>query len=186
MKYSLILVAFFSLILSTEHLQPQSLVRPYNASSSFTFLTDTVSTPPQSSDMFTPKSRKSGTLAIALSAILPGAGQLYAERYYTIPLIYGFGAFFYSQFRVANNYYKEYCSLYSESVQLDTVMNIGNTYYKNVRDFYRDKRDEFALYLLLTYLLNIMDAYVGATLYDFDVSPQLNGSIVFRYRVPLR
>jgi hypothetical protein len=30
---------------------------------------------------------KSGNLAMLLSAVLPGSGQIYAHRYYTIPLI---------------------------------------------------------------------------------------------------
>ena len=34
---------------------------------------------------------KSGSFAMLLSALLPGAGQVYVHRYYTIPFIYGFG-----------------------------------------------------------------------------------------------
>jgi hypothetical protein len=58
--------------------------------------------------------------------------------------------------------------------------------YRNLRDFYRDQRDNFAIYLALTYLLNLVDAYVDAHLFDFTVtedfltnSPQLNVRINF-------
>ena len=37
---------------------------------------------------------KSGSLAMLLSALLPGAGQVYAHRYYTIPIFWGFGVYF--------------------------------------------------------------------------------------------
>ncbi|HOV98112.1 MAG TPA: DUF5683 domain-containing protein [Bacteroidota bacterium] len=129
---------------------------------------------------------KSGKLAIALSAALPGAGQVYAKRYYTIPIIWGCGAFFYSQYHKADSYYKDFREQYRLSVEQDTISHIGNTFYKSTRDYYHDKRDEFTLYLALTYILNIVDAYVGATLYDFDVSTQLNGGVTLRYRIPLR
>ena len=35
------------------------------------------------------------------------------------------------------------------------------------------QRDAFAWYLGILYLVNIVDAYVGAELYDFDVGPEL-------------
>lgn len=123
---------------------------------------------------------------MVLSAVLPGAGQVYAERYYTIPLIWGFGAFFYSQYNQANAYYRDFRNRYEVSVKNDTLTHTGNAYFKEVRDYYHDKRDEFLIYLAVTYILNVLDAYVGATLYDFDISPQLNGGVTLRYRISLR
>lgn len=137
------------------------------------------------STVFVPRAKKSGTLALLLSAVVPGAGQLYAERYFTIPIIWGCGAFFYSQYRVADGYYRDFKQRYEQSVRLDTINQRGNLYYKETRDYYHDKRDEFAIYLALTYVLNIVDAYVGATLYDFDISPQLDG-VTVRYSIRLR
>jgi hypothetical protein len=135
---------------------------------------------------------KSGSLAMLFSALLPGAGQVYAHRYYTIPLFWGFGVYFSSVAIKANNQYLDYRGKFSESVRLDTAiartgqLNQNETNLKDARDFYRDQRDEFILYLGLTYLLNIIDAYVGATLYDFDVSDELGGSAKIQFRVPLR
>jgi hypothetical protein len=134
---------------------------------------------------------KSGSLAMLFSAVVPGAGQLYAHRYYTIPFIYGFGIYFSSIAIKSNNQYMDYRGKFSEAVRLDTIaqtgiLNQNETGLKNARDFYRNQRDEFILYLALTYFLNIIDAYVGATLYDFDVSDELGGNAKVQFRVPLR
>ena len=134
---------------------------------------------------------KSGSLAMLLSALLPGAGQVYAHRYYTIPVWWGFGIYFGSVAFKANNQYMDYRGKFSEAVRLDTIAQSGrlNNYVQNLhdnRDFYHDQRDEFILYLSLTYILNIIDAYVGATLYDFDVSDELGGSAKIQFHVPLR
>jgi hypothetical protein len=129
---------------------------------------------------------KSGSLAMLLSALLPGAGQVYAHRYYTIPIIYGFGIYFSAIAIRANNQYLDYRGKFSESVRMDTIAHSGDQNLLSARDYYRDQRDEFILYLGLTYFLNIIDAYVGATLFDFDVSDELGGSAKIQMRVPLR
>jgi hypothetical protein len=129
---------------------------------------------------------KSGSLAMLFSALLPGAGQVYAHRYYTIPIFYGFGIYFSSIAIKANSQYMDYRGKFSESVRLDTTAHSGNQNMLSARDFYHDQRDEFILYLGLTYILNIIDAYVGATLYDFDVSDNLGGSAKIQFRVPFR
>jgi len=131
------------------------------------------------------RSAKSGSLAMLLSAVLPGAGQIYAHRYYTIPLIWGFGAYFTSIAIKANDHYLMYQKKFAESVVLDTAKHAGDAYMMSTRDFYRNQRDEYFVYLALTYFLNIIDAYVGATLYDFDVSDQLGGSAAIRFKIPL-
>jgi hypothetical protein len=129
---------------------------------------------------------KSGSLAMLFSALLPGAGQVYAHRYYTIPFIWGLGAFFTSVAIKANNQYMDYRGKFSESVRLDTIAHSGDQNLLSARDFYHDQRDEYILYLGLTYFLNLIDAYVGATLYDFDVSDELGGSAKIQFRIPLR
>lgn len=128
---------------------------------------------------------KSGTLAMLLSAVLPGAGQVYAHRYYTIPVIWGFGIFFRSQWVKADDIYRKYQTLFTQSIQLDTVFHKGFDGYRANRDIWHDYRDEFTIYIALTYILNIVDAYVSATLYSFDVSDNLGGSATIRFRIPL-
>ncbi|MCX7985012.1 MAG: DUF5683 domain-containing protein [Bacteroidetes bacterium] len=166
----------------------QTLPAQHSLTQGGSYIEDTSRTPktpslPEKLDYYH-REKKSGTLALLLSTVFPGAGQVYAERYYTIPIIWGCGVFFYSQFKVAHEYYKDFKQRYDQSVRLDTLNRKGILYYKETRDYYHDKRDEFALYIALTYLLNIVDAYVGATLYDFDISPQLNG-VTVHYKVYL-
>jgi Family of unknown function (DUF5683) len=131
------------------------------------------------------KQKKSGNLAMLLSAILPGSGQVYAHRYYTIPLIWGFGYYFFHQFIIANDNYKKYKSLYSQSLIDSTIFSNQSTYL-SWREDWHNFRDEMGFYLALTYFLNIIDAYVGATLYDFTVSDDLGGSAKIRLQIPLR
>ena len=42
--------------------------------------------------------------------------------------------------------------------------------WESVREFYRNDRDKWWIYLGLAYIANVLDAYVAANLYDFDVS----------------
>jgi hypothetical protein len=128
---------------------------------------------------------KSGSLAMLLSAILPGAGQVYAHRYYTIPIIWGCAIYFYSQWNYCNNIYKEFQGLYADSVKSTTANPKLVNYYRDTRDSFHNHRDGFAVYIALTYILNIIDAYVAATLYSFDVSDNLGGSTEIRFRIPL-
>lgn len=125
---------------------------------------------------------KSTSLAMLLSAIVPGAGQVYTERYLSIPIIWGFGVYFGKTMVDQNKRYQDYASRYAASILADTLTGQGNADLKRIRDFYRDQRDEFAVYLGLTYILNIVDAYVGAALYGFDVSPDLSGGARIRFR----
>jgi hypothetical protein len=121
-----------------------------------------------------------------LSAVAPGAGQVYAERYITIPVIWGFGLYFGKTMADQNAKYQDYASQFAASVVADTVHRTGDADLRRIRDFYRDQRDQFAVYLGLTYLLNIVDAYVGAALYGFDVSPDLSGGARIRFRMTVR
>ncbi len=127
---------------------------------------------------------KSTGLAMLLSAVAPGAGQFYAERYWTIPIIWGFGYYFGSVYLQEDKLYQDYRSQFSSSVDADTLHR-GDGNLLSLRNFYRDERDRFAIYFALTYLLNIVDAYVGASLYGFEVSENLGGSSKIQLRIPL-
>lgn len=104
--------------------------------------------------------QKSPWGAVLRSAILPGLGQFYNESYWKIPVIWGVGALLLSGWFYYDNLYEDYRDLFIET---------GNTSYKSYRDFYRDQRDNFTIYLIVTYLLNLVDAYVDAQLFDFEV-----------------
>uniref|UniRef100_A0A7V3E7J3 DUF5683 domain-containing protein n=1 Tax=Ignavibacterium album TaxID=591197 RepID=A0A7V3E7J3_9BACT len=114
----------------------------------------------QSSSDTTFQMTKSPWGAVARSAIIPGWGQFYNESYWKIPVIWGTAAWFVYNWVDNNNLYNDYRSLY-QSTQ--------NEYYRRLRNFYRDQRDNFSIYLGLLYLLNLVDAYVDAHLFDFNV-----------------
>ncbi len=120
-----------------------------------------------------------------MSMVIPGSGQIYVHRYITIPIIWGFGYYFATAWNEQNNRYIYYRDLFTASVKADSLHQ-GNGHYQSNRDFYRDDRDKFAFYLAITYILNIVDAYVGASLYSFDVSDNLGGSAAIRLRIPVQ
>lgn len=128
-----------------------------------------------SSDSLAPSGTRSPALATAMSAVLPGSGQIYAGRYWTIPLIWGFGYWFVRNYIQLDRKYDEWAANYRLSLEQGPPGGLGDRYARDLRDFYRDERDRFAFYLAITYVLNVVDAYVGASLYSFDVSEDLDG-----------
>jgi hypothetical protein len=114
--------------------------------------------------------KKSPTLAALLSAVLPGAGQFYNQSYWKIPIIDGFVVYFAYEYFRNNNLYKENRDIY---ITTQTPENPeGDLNYKSLRNFYRDQRDNFVWYFLIVYTINIIDAYVDAHLFDFDVKEE--------------
>lgn len=105
-------------------------------------------------------STKSAWTAVLLSTALPGAGQIYNESYWKAPLIWGLSGWLVYNWIQNNKEYKKYGQLYSQN-------NLES--YRTLRTFYRDQRDMFTIYLGLTYILNLVDAYVDAQLFDFTV-----------------
>ena len=104
--------------------------------------------------------QKSPWGAVGRSAILPGWGQFYNEDYWHIPVIWGLLGWFGYNWIDNNNNYKIY---------RDSFIETENNNDKYKRDFYRDQRDQFTIYIVITYFLNLVDAFVGAHLYDFSV-----------------
>jgi len=113
---------------------------------------------------------KSPGVAVLLSAVFPGAGQIYNESYWKPPVIWGLGGYWLSQWIDLNKKYQDYRGQYEAN-----PVGVNSEQIKRVRDFYHDERDRFAWYLGLLYFVNLLDAYVGAHLYDFDVGDELNG-----------
>ncbi|MBU2494801.1 MAG: hypothetical protein KJ571_19430 [Bacteroidetes bacterium] len=122
--------------------------------------------------------QKSPWGAVLRSAVIPGWGQFYNESYWKIPIVLGLIGYYSYGYNRNNDLYIEYRDKYTESLEGSAL---GNSNYKRVREFYKDQRDLFAVYFGLTYFLNLVDAYVDAHLFDFDVSenpfthsPQIN------------
>ena len=115
--------------------------------------------------------KKNAWVAMGLSAVLPGTGQLYNEDYWKIPVIWSLGGYWVYEWINNNRDYHDFRNQYTNSIT--SMTPYGDERLLRLRDFYRDQRDSFAWYLGLLYFLNLLDAYVGANLYDFDVSPDL-------------
>jgi len=110
--------------------------------------------------------KKSAWGSVLRSAVLPGFGQFNNESYWKVPLIWGVLGYLGYQWNSNNKSYKQYRDLYNASI---TPTNDGDQNYYDKREFYRDQRDMFAVFIGLSYFLNLVDAYVDAHLFDFDV-----------------
>jgi Family of unknown function (DUF5683) len=104
--------------------------------------------------------QKSPWGAVLRSALLPGLGQIYNESYIKAPIIWGGLTALVLGWRFYDKRYANYKDIYSHT---------GLSKYKDVRDFYRDQRDLMSIYIALVYVLNLVDAYVDAQLFDFNV-----------------
>lgn len=122
--------------------------------------------------------QKSPWNAVLKSALLPGLGQIYNHSYWKVPVIWGFIGWFGYNMWQNDKQYKEYKNLYQISIENGQE----NILYKRIREFYRDQRDLFAIYLGLTYFFNLVDAYVDAHLYNFELLTKNNEiKLNFRY-----
>lgn len=134
---------------------------------------------------------KSPSLALTLSALLPGAGQIYNGSYWKTPVILGFAGYFTYAIITLHDLYVDYRQRYRDSITENNPT--GNTDIRFIRDFYRDQRDRFGWYMGFLYLINLLDAYVEATLSGFDVGENLtmrvlpfvemNGISGFQFRI---
>lgn len=124
------------------------------------FLTYSQGTDSVSTDSTEYVFKKSPTGALLRSAVLPGWGQFYNESYLKIPIIAGLAAWFGYNYFSNDRQYRDYKTLYQTT---------GNRLHYLNREFYRDQRDNFAIYLGILYIANLVDAYVDAHLFDFNV-----------------
>lgn len=120
------------------------------------------------------------TKAAFKSAVLPGWGQLYNQKWWKIPIVYaGLGTSTY--FLVTNQNF--IMDINKEIVRQRAGMTPSYTsvfYNYNesrlflLKDRAARNRDISAISLVLIYLLNIVDAVVDAHLYDFSVDDDLS------------
>ena len=138
--------------------------------------------------------------AVWLGAIAPGAGQIYNGSYWKLPIVYG--GFMGCGYAISvmqgrySGYKGAYLDLYND-IQAGTVSeDPGKTYIavlpdgytlsqvggantwmntlKNRQSVYRRYRDYSILAIVVVYALSLIDAYVDAQLFDFDISPNLS------------
>ena len=120
--------------------------------------------------------------AALLSAVFPGAGQVYNKRYWKLPFVYG-GAVTFGLIIDFNhrNYIQLRNAIVFESDSDPTTTNEGTVYdnypiagLKRGRDRYRRDRDYAIILSTAFYGLVIVDSVVDAHLSAFDVSPDLS------------
>jgi hypothetical protein len=113
------------------------------------------------------KMKKSPLKAVLLSAVLPGAGQFYNRSYWKVPIIAGLIGYFGYEYINNNNKFKDYRDQYNASITPEN--EFGDLYLKSLREFYRNQRNDFVWYFMIVYVVNLVDAFVDAHLFDFDV-----------------
>lgn len=122
-----------------------------------------------------PEGYKDPKKATILSAILPGAGQVYNGKSWKVPLIYGGFAtnIFFIEFND-----RRYKALREGLFQLDqgepnNFPNLNRDGLVRQVNFWRRNRDLNYFVFIGIYALNIIDAQVDAHLSTFDVSEDL-------------
>lgn len=130
--------------------------------------------------------------ALWLAIVLPGAGQIYNRKYWKLPIIYGgFVGSIYAM-RWNNQMYRDYSQAYLDIMDNDPTTQSYNqflhlgmtidksnedrfkTLFKKRKDYYRRYRDLSFFVLVGVYALSIIDAYVDASLSEFDISDDLS------------
>lgn len=136
--------------------------------------------------------RPNAKRAMWLAIVIPGAGQIYNRKYWKLPIVYGgFIGCLYA-IRWNNQMYKDYSQAYMDIMDNDPstesynqFLHLGNTIteenkeqYKELfrkrKDFYRRYRDLSVFCLIGVYALSVIDAYVDASLSEFDISKDLS------------
>lgn len=139
--------------------------------------------------------RPSPKRALWLALVLPGAGQIYNRKYWKLPIIYGgFVGCAYAM-RWNNMMYRDYSQAYLDIMDDDPTTNSFNQFlhlgsqitdanksrwqeiFRKRKDRYRRWRDMSFFVMVGVYALSVVDAYVDASLSEFDISPDLSLNI---------
>ena len=121
--------------------------------------------------------------ATILSAILPGAGQVYNKKYWKVPLVYAaIGGCLYVALDNNKEYKKYFKELAYRSNNPGFTSNSELAIFSDANlseqaDYHRKWRDNFYVFTAVAYGLNIIDANVDANLFNFDVSNDLTLNI---------
>ena len=127
-------------------------------------------------------------IAIVRSAIIPGWGQATNKKYWKIPIVYGALGVTAAIFLHNVKQFKEARNAYTNAIDGDTSNDyqIPEPYYsvrsapqriKTFRNQVRQNVDYSALFFILFWGLNVVDAAVDAHLKTFDVSDNLSVQI---------
>lgn len=130
--------------------------------------------------------------AVWLSALCPGLGQIYNRRYWKLPIVVGgfmglgYGASW------NNGMLADYTRAYTDIMDNDPSTNSYMDFFppntqesslnhdwlvrtlKSRKDYYRRNRDLCIICMVGVYMLAMVDAYVDASLSNFDITPDLS------------
>ncbi len=130
--------------------------------------------------------------AMWLALVLPGAGQIYNRKYWKLPIIYG--GFVGCAYAMSwnNQMYHDYSQAYLDIMDDDPNTQSYNQFlhlgaqidasnierYKEIfrkrKDRYRRWRDMSMFVMIGVYAFSVIDAYVDASLSEFDISDDLS------------
>ncbi len=135
------------------------------------------------------------TKAVLYSAIFPGLGQIYNRKYWKLPIIYGGAVGLTYAITWNGSKYSDYSQAYKDIMTLegdswknligygvnpDDILNDATrlewyrSRFKRQKDMFRQNRDLAIIVTVGVYVLCMIDAYVDAQLYDFDISPDIS------------
>lgn len=131
--------------------------------------------------------------AVWMGAIIPGYGQIYNRKYWKLPIVYG--GFLGCAYAISwtGTRYVDYKIAYRDIIDKDPTTNSfmdilpegytleslgGISQYSRTlqtrQNTFRRYRDLSIILTVVFYALTLVDAYVDAQLYDFDISPDLS------------
>lgn len=124
-----------------------------------------------------PDSVKNPKKAVLLSLIFPGAGQVYNEKVWKLPLLYGgvATAVYFLEFN--NRRYQQFLialEIVREGVEPSPFPNLNEDGIIRNVNYWRRNRDAMYMVFGAIYALGAVDAFVDAHLSSFDVSDDLS------------
>ncbi|SMG32498.1 hypothetical protein SAMN05661096_02037 [Marivirga sericea] len=128
-------------------------------------------------------STHSPRLAALYSAIVPGMGQFYNQKYWKIPIVYALGALAASQIKSNHQNYVLFRNVYfnirnGNDEQIEDYLQLFNEEAAERRlESYERDRDYWIILAGLFYVLNIVDATVDAHLREFNINEDLSLNI---------
>lgn len=136
--------------------------------------------------------RPNAKRALWLALVIPGGGQIYNRKYWKLPIFYGgFVGCIYA-ITWNNQMYHDYAQAYMdimdnnpETKSYEQFLHFGNqvtdenrTRYQELfrkrKNRFRRWRDLASFVTIAVYAVSVIDAYVDASLSDFDISPDLS------------
>ena len=122
---------------------------------------------------------KSPRKAAIYSTLLPGLGQVYTKKYWKAPVIHA--SIITSIYFINHNHqkYTLYKTTALNRINGDNTdeLNFTDGELITLKDYYRRNRDISYFSLSAIYLLNIMDAYINAHLYQYNISDDISLNI---------